>query len=511
MRNVFPMMTILALLAACSATTGTGGGGVADSAASATDVAFAAQDVDAQPDAAADALDVTAAVKDAPDVQAAANDCASCVSDDECATGWFCAQFQGSSFCARDCATATCTSGHACVVAPSTAGDQLKVCVPIVNPCGGSSQASDAGPTDTGSPGDINGLTCGSLVGPDLTSCCKCAAGKTCATNGCYGGWFCNAASCKCNAAPAPASCGPDDAGSTDSGPVATDVATPDSSSIQSIGTGGGTLSSLDFAIVGDTRPPSKDDIKNYPTAVITKIFQDVQAENPPVPFVVTTGDYQFSSPNGSTAAPQIDTYLQAQANYAGTVFHTMGNHECTGAVVSNCGTGNLDGTPTTYKTFMQKMMTPLGVSQPWYVVNVDATDNSWSAKFVFIAANAWSSTQATWLDAAMAKPTTYTFVVRHEGVVVTDAPGVTPSAAIIAKYPYTLLLVGHTHTFDYYSKDREVITGNGGAPLAAGVNYGYTVVRQRADKAMEVHAYDYLTHATIQTFAVKPDGTPTK
>ena len=236
-----------------------------------------------------------------------------------------------------------------------------------------------------------------------------------------------------------------------------------------------------------------------------------MQGENPPIPFVITTGDYQFSSPNGSTAAPQFDLYLQAQAQYAGTVFHTMGNHECTGATASNCGTGNIDGTPTTYKTFMQKLMAPLGVSQPWYVVNVTATDGSWTAKFVFIAANAWSSTQATWLNNAMIKPTTYTFVVRHEGTVVTETPGVAPSAAIIAKYPYTLLLVGHTHTFDYYAKDREVITGNGGAPLATGVNYGYTVLRQRADKAMVITAYDYASHATIDSFVVKPDGTPTK
>ena len=155
--------------------------------------------------------------------------------------------------------------------------------------------------------------------------------------------------------------------------------------------------------------------------------------------------------------------------------------------------------------------MAPLGLSKPWYVLNFKATDGSWTAKFVVIAANAWSSEQATWLENAMAKPTTYTFVVRHEGVMVTTAPGVSPSAAIIAKYPFTLLLVGHTHTFDYYAADREVITGNGGAPLATGVNYGYTVIRQRADKALVIDALDYQTHASIQKFAVKPDGTPTK
>ena len=38
------------------------------------------------------------------------------------------------------------------------------------------------------------------------------------------------------------------------------------------------------------------------------------------------------------------------------------------------------------------------------------------SAKFVFVACNAWNSTQATWLDQQLAAATTYTFVVRHEG-----------------------------------------------------------------------------------------------
>ncbi len=354
---------------------------------------------------------------------------------------------------------------------------------------------------------------CGNLNGPTVPGCCQCAAGKTCAPNGCYAGWYCNTQSCKCQVAPDPATCGSPilDAGPTDTGAPGTDAIASETSGVQSIGPTGGTLASLDFAIVGDTRPPNKDDLNGYPTAVITQIFQDVQAENPPLPFIMTTGDYQFSSPNSNAATAQFDLYLQAQANYTGMVWHSMGNHECTGAVISNCGTGNQDGTPQTYQIFMQKLMAPLGLSKPWYVLNFKAADGSWTAKFVVIAANAWSSEQATWLENAMSKPTTYTFVVRHEGVMVTTAPGVSPSAAIIAKYPFTLLLVGHTHTFDYYASDREVITGNGGAPLATGVNYGYTVIRQRADKALVINALDYQTHASIQKFAVKPDGTPTK
>jgi hypothetical protein len=128
----------------------------------------------------------------------------------------------------------------------------------------------------------------------------------------------------------------------------------------------------------------------------------------------------------------------------------------------------------------------------------------------VFIAANAWSATQASWLDAELAKPTTYTFVVRHESKTANTAPGVTPSQAIIEKHPYTMLLVGHTHTYSHLASSKELIVGNGGAPLTGGVNYGYVIARQRADGAMVFREHDYTTNQINDTFAVKPDGTPT-
>src|SRR5450432_2735309 len=63
-------------------------------------------------------------------------------------------------------------------------------------------------------------------------------------------------------------------------------------------GSGSGNVTSagdLLFAIVGDTRPPSPDDTSGYPTAIITKIYQDIEAENPKIPFAISTGDYMFS------------------------------------------------------------------------------------------------------------------------------------------------------------------------------------------------------------------------
>ena len=186
-----------------------------------------------------------------------------------------------------------------------------------------------------------------------------------------------------------------------------------------------------------------------------------------------------------------------------------MGNHECTWLTTSNCGQGNADGITPQYTAYTSKMLAPLGKAAPYYTIHVNAIDGAWTSKFVFIAANAWNDAQATWLDGELAKTTTYTFVLRHEPKAANTAPGVTPSEAIIAKHPYTLLLVGHTHT--YARAGQEVMFGNGGAPKADTKNWGFGVFSQRADGAIQVDAIDYQSGLADSSFsfAVKPDGSP--
>jgi Calcineurin-like phosphoesterase len=271
----------------------------------------------------------------------------------------------------------------------------------------------------------------------------------------------------------------------------------------------GGTYDTLNFAIVGDTRPVSVDDTAGYPKTIIEKIWQDVEAFSPRPAFTVTTGDYMFANASGSEAGPQVDLYLAARSAFSNVVFPALGNHECTGATASNCGAGNKDGITTNYSVFLTKMLAPLGLTKPYYTVEVGSTNHTWTAKFVFVAANAWDAAQASWLDSELRKATTYTFVVRHEGRSATEAPGVAPSQAIMERHPYSLLLVGHAHTFDYHASDRQVIVGNGGAPLSGSVNYGYVVAQQRADGAIVFKALDYATNAVVATFTVKEDGTP--
>lgn len=278
------------------------------------------------------------------------------------------------------------------------------------------------------------------------------------------------------------------------------------------VGANGGTLNRLYFAVVGDTRPPSPDDTASYPTSIITKIFQDIQGLAPRPAFVISTGDYMFANVGSPESGKQLDLYLGARGTYAGTTFPALGNHECTGATASNCGAGNKDGLTTNYNAFMSKMLAPIAKTLPYYAVRVDAPDASWTSKIVVVAANAWDTAQADWLTAELSKPTTYTFVVRHEGAIANTAPGVTPAEQIMAAHPYTLSIVGHAHTYFHFVGSREVVVGNGGAPLSTGKNYGFAVVQQRPDDAIQVDMLDWSTLGadTSFRFAVKADGTAT-
>ena len=276
-------------------------------------------------------------------------------------------------------------------------------------------------------------------------------------------------------------------------------------------GARGGAVSALSFVVVGDTRPANVDDTAAYPFAIARKIFEDVQSLDPVPPFGVSTGDYVFASPRGAQAAPQLDLYLRARSAFSGLMFPAMGNHECTGATTSNCGPSGADGTTDNYSQFLAKLLLPLGQSSPYYDVRVDSETRDWTAKFVFVAANAWSGDQAKWLDAALAQPTTYTFVVRHEPAAATAAPGVVPSEQIMSRHPLTLAVVGHSHTYAK-SGPREVLFGNGGAPLTSSAkNYGFGWLRRRHDGAIQVDALDYDTLARDASFefAINADGTP--
>jgi hypothetical protein len=295
---------------------------------------------------------------------------------------------------------------------------------------------------------------------------------------------------------------------------------------IGSVGDSGGTIPTLSFAIVGGARPPSQDASAAYPTAILTKIWQDVEAYSPRPAFALTTGDYTFASPQGNQAVPQTDLYVNARSAFSNVVFPAMGVHECDGVMADNCGAcgsgcsaegtcvGGVCQTPT-YSAFVSQMLAPIGESLPYYTIHVDGTGGAWTAKFVIVACNAWSPAQATWLDTELATPTTYTFVVRHEDSTYTTAPclsgvGLDNAATIMSQHPYTLLIAGHPNTFEYFASEKEVVVGNGGAPLGGTadggvVDYGYVIAQQQPSGDIQLDELDYATNTVQATFSVSP------
>jgi hypothetical protein len=460
--------------------------------------------------------------------------CTTCLTTANCGEG-VCAQFQGDTFCAPTCGgdegLGACAAGTTCMSESSYNGAQVSVCVPDGNACGSPAGSTDSG---TGTSGSGTGTStpptcvpsggsgnCAGYADPSTTADCKsCGSSEsTCQANGCYGGWYCDTASNTCHEPPTGCSTGggttcPADAGNPVTGSGSGTGTFPPITG--TVGTTGGTVSALLFAIVGDTRPANVDDTSGYPTTIIDTIFKDVAARSPQPSFVVSTGDYQFSTappPSGSTStsAPQLALYMSARANFPGQQFPAMGNHECNGYTASNCGSGNTDGVTDNYSNFISTMLGPLGQTKPYYSIDIKAPDGSWTSKLVFVAANAWDSTQSSWLDATLAVATTYTFVIRHEATEANTAPGVTPSDSIIAKYPLTLEICGHTH--DYSKSGNKIVMGNGGAPLTGSGDYGYGIVAQRSDGVIVVDEVDYMTNAAVSSFhfAVTPTGTLTQ
>jgi len=265
---------------------------------------------------------------------------------------------------------------------------------------------------------------------------------------------------------------------------------------VAGVGPNGGTVDHLFFAVIGDTRPGNIDDTVNYPTAIIGKIFQDLQAMSPRPQFVIATGDFMYANTTSGTAQPQLSLYASARNAFTGTLFPAMGNHECDGFTADNCT--SLTQTQNIV-AYMSTLVTPIGKSLPYYSIPVNATDGSWTAKLVTPACNFWSTTQQTWLTQQLTTPTTYTILFRHEPADATTGPCVNAVETLMTQHPYNLSLVGHTHTFQLTGK--EVIVGNGGAPQTA-VPYGYATV-ERLSTGWQVKQYDYSTGLPVNTFLV--------
>jgi Calcineurin-like phosphoesterase len=256
----------------------------------------------------------------------------------------------------------------------------------------------------------------------------------------------------------------------------------------------------LSFGVFGDVRPGSPGDTANYPTAVIANIFTIMQARG--LQFAVGTGDYMFANTQTDVDA-QLALLASARANFAGPVYHAMGNHECDGATGSNCPNG--DETPNV-RAFVAQL-TPAGTAKAYY--RVDVATRHGKAKFLFIAPNAWTTEQSSWLAAQLADPTTYTFAIRHEPSG-TAAPGVDGSDHQLVMAPFSMLLLGHFHEYRRYDV-QHVISGNGGAPVRAGetAGFGFLWIQELDDGNLSATEIDQTTGNAVDTFQLTPNGSP--
>ena len=124
-------------------------------------------------------------------------DCQPCLEQGDCSTTSTCAVFSGDSFCATTCADGTgCEADETCDTITTVGGTAIKACVPNTGIC-----APESGPEGDGGALDH----CGALNGPAITStaCHSCGRySSDCQPNGCYGGWWCNTSTRKCQKPP---------------------------------------------------------------------------------------------------------------------------------------------------------------------------------------------------------------------------------------------------------------------------------------------------------------------
>ena len=271
-----------------------------------------------------------------------------------------------------------------------------------------------------------------------------------------------------------------------------------------SVGPHGGTVDLLHFGVFGDMRPPNDNDTAMWPTSVVDSVIAGFAAEH--AEFVIGTGDYMFAN-NATTVNAQISMLLQAEAALPVHFFHGMGNHECIGASTSNCPNGNEYANPVGFHT-------RLAAAYPNLYYDFTVATRNGDAHFILTAPNAWNAAQQTWLDAALARPATYTVVAAHEPPGNREAVGSPFIEASIAarRGGVTLRLYGHTHEYRHAAANA-VISGNAGAPLAStSGSYGVVMVDQRADGNLVVTAYDVGRPPMVaDSFVVTPAGTLTR
>ncbi len=125
--------------------------------------------------------------------------CEPCAAAASCSVGASCAKISGTlAFCANLCPLGTeCNQDEVCESTTTPAGDSVRACSPKTHTC-------QTAPPPTAD-GTVITDHCGRLDGPTITAACKSCDkdDSDCQRNGCYGGWWCNIGTEKCQKPPA--------------------------------------------------------------------------------------------------------------------------------------------------------------------------------------------------------------------------------------------------------------------------------------------------------------------
>jgi hypothetical protein len=274
----------------------------------------------------------------------------------------------------------------------------------------------------------------------------------------------------------------------------------------------GGAVDRLYFAVTGDTRPPLCDLFLygqgyDYPTAKVTQIADEMEVRQ--TQFALDLGDHMFVCVGGSTEAnAQMNTYMTAIANFKAPFFMSMGNHECIfalGGALDDCGANNTSD--PAYTAFMSALA-PIS-PKPYY--SVDIGTSMGLARFVFVADDAWDSTESTWLGNVLTDAdtkATYTIVSRHHNLAASTSGNYAAIVKMVQSHKYALHLTAHTHTYLHDLQQdptgRTVIVGTGGSSDAT--MDGYATVVQGLDGNLYFTMYDSTTDLPIDHWTVGPN-----
>jgi hypothetical protein len=124
--------------------------------------------------------------------------CEPCERASACPLGASCVPIAGNHrFCATACPGGTeCDADDTCELVNLNDGEAIRACVPKAGACApAQAPRSDSSTVDR----------CGPLDGPMIVSVCRSCDGddQGCQRNGCYGGWWCNTSSQRCERPPA--------------------------------------------------------------------------------------------------------------------------------------------------------------------------------------------------------------------------------------------------------------------------------------------------------------------